>query len=203
MKTTARSHSSSAVKSASLIAGALTLGRRLLFGQLRLRRFDGSIKVTWGETLRMPAAPTTSVKRNSLRKASTSDFSDSLVLMRSELSIALNAKPNNRMVLRHLVFFETALAKKGLKALEDIPVKTLQKAHDQLRLLAGTVASRDLQALAARTSQAIIRRGGDIEGLTLGDQTASSGNVDVREGRLSDFFMLSDEVILDQMPAKS
>jgi hypothetical protein len=94
------------------------------------------------------------------RSESLRALADSALLMRSELSIVLNAKPHHRVVLRHLVFFEAALSKKGLRALDEIPIKTLQRARDQLQLLAESVASRDLATLADRMSQSIVRRAG-------------------------------------------
>ena len=119
-----------------------------------------------------------------------------------ELSIALNARPNNREVLRHLVFFESALAKQGLRALADTLLKTLRKAHDQLQLLADPVASRDLTDLVCRMAKAILRRTADVDALLDAD-ISRPGTLQVSEGRLSDFVMLADEVILDVAPAKT
>ena len=188
----------------TLFAGLRAFVQRLVFGRLRLKRRDGALQVTWDETLFAPQEKPRAKTREPVsdRKASPADFSDSLVLMRLELSIALNARPNNREVLRHLVFFESALAKQGLRALDDTPLKTLRKAHDQLQLLADPVASRDLTDLVCRMAKAILRRTADVDALLDAD-ISRPGTLEVSEGRLSDFVMLADEVILDVAPAKT
>lgn len=186
------------------LAGARAFILRLVFGQLRLKRRGGTLHVTWGETLIAPQqrAHTRPQRSASSSKASPEDFTDTLVLMRSELSIALNARPSNREVLRYLVFFEAALSRKGFRALDVIPVKALRKAHGQLQLLADTVASRELTTLAGKMAQAIVRRTGDVDALLDAD-ISRPGSLEVAEGRMSDFFMLAGEILPDAGSART
>jgi hypothetical protein len=171
---------------------------RYLFGHLRLKRRDGALKVTWGETVFMAlTAPLASRPAATVAAPAPADAASRVL---SELAILLNANAENRRVLKHLVYVETALAKKGYAVLDELPVKLLKRAHGQLTALASAWASRDLETLAGRMVSAIERRNGiDVDAklraeLSAGDRETP---VTIAEGRLSDFFLLAGEVIPD------
>lgn len=191
MKSNPRIPKSSA---AARSTGPMSLLRRMLFGHVRVKSRDGALQMTWGETLLGPA------QEAARPSPATAQYpaNDERARVLPELAILLNANPTTRKVLRHLVFLESAFARKGYGCLDDIPVKTLRRAHEQLEMLASSWSSRDLEALALRMAAALVRRGGgDPSLLDQLDTSPSVARVEVQEGRLSDFFILADEVIRD------
>lgn len=81
-----------------------------------------------------------------------------LELMRQQLAELLNELPETRDTMRHLVFVEQALQKKGLKALNKIPIDVLQRALDQLEGLVTNWSPTGLASLRSRMAVAIIDR---------------------------------------------
>jgi hypothetical protein len=80
------------------------------------------------------------------------------MLVRTELAALLNEMPETRLTMRHLVFVEQAIAKKGLKVLHKIPLDVLRRAHDQLDNLVINWSAAGLANLRSKMAVAIIDR---------------------------------------------
>lgn len=80
------------------------------------------------------------------------------MLVRTELAALLNELPETRTTMRHLVFVEQAIAKKGLKVLHKIPLDVLRRAHDQLDNLVINWSAVGLANLRSKMAVAIIDR---------------------------------------------
>ncbi|MDE2614118.1 MAG: hypothetical protein KGL78_11800 [Burkholderiales bacterium] len=83
---------------------------------------------------------------------------EELTQMRAELAALLNELPETRQTMRHLVFVEHALAKKGLKALHKVPLDVLQHALDQLEGLVVNWTPAGLANLRSKMAVAVIDR---------------------------------------------
>jgi len=81
-----------------------------------------------------------------------------LELVQQQLKVLLDEFPGSRVTLRQLVFVETALQKKGLKALHKLPLPVLQKALEQLESLVTNWSPAGLANLRSRMAVAIIDR---------------------------------------------
>lgn len=81
-----------------------------------------------------------------------------LAQMRAELAALLNELPETRQTMRHLVFVEQALARKGLKALHKVPFDVLQRALDQLEGLVVNWSPEGLANLRSKMAVAVIDR---------------------------------------------
>jgi hypothetical protein len=79
-------------------------------------------------------------------------------LMQQQLAELLDDLPETRSTLRHLVFVDKALARKGLRALQTLPVEVLQRALEQLEGLVVNWSPVGLAALRSRIAVAIIDR---------------------------------------------
>ena len=80
------------------------------------------------------------------------------MLVRTELAALLNELPETRTTMRHLVFVEQAIAKKGLKVLHKVPVDVLRRAHEQLENLIINWSAAGLANLRSKMAVAIIDR---------------------------------------------
>ncbi|MBK9133918.1 MAG: hypothetical protein IPM15_06065 [Betaproteobacteria bacterium] len=80
------------------------------------------------------------------------------LLVRTELAALLNELPETRLTMRHLVFVEQAIAKKGLRVLHKIPLDVLQRAHEQLENLVINWSAAGLANLRSKMAVAIIDR---------------------------------------------
>ncbi len=83
---------------------------------------------------------------------------EEVMLVRTELAALLNELPETRSTMRHLVFVEQAIAKKGLKVLHKVPLDVLQRAHDQLDNLVINWSAAGLANLRSKMAVAIIDR---------------------------------------------
>lgn len=81
-----------------------------------------------------------------------------LALMLEQLRALLAEMPQARQTLRHLVFVEQALAKKGLRALHKLPLEVLQRALEQLEGLVTNWSPVGLASLRSKMAVAIIDR---------------------------------------------
>lgn len=81
-----------------------------------------------------------------------------LALMRRQLAELLASLPASRNTARHLVFVEHALAKKGLRALDKLPIDVLQAALAQLEGLVTNWSPEGLANLRSKMAVAIIHR---------------------------------------------
>lgn len=81
-----------------------------------------------------------------------------LALVHQHLSALLAEVPESRSALRHLVFVERALQKKGLRALQKLPVDVLQRALEQLEGLVTNWSAEGLANLRSKMAVAILER---------------------------------------------
>jgi hypothetical protein len=81
--------------------------------------------------------------------------------MRAELKKLLDLHPGTRRVMRHLVYFERALATQGLQAVIDVPEEVLSTALEQLEALVSNWSNRDLATLRSKMSVAAVNRARD------------------------------------------
>lgn len=96
--------------------------------------------------------------RQSRAEAAVQRENEELALIRSELAALLNELPTTRQTMRHLVFVEQALAKKGLRAMHKIPLDVLQRALEQLEGLVTNWSPVGLANLRSKMAVAIIDR---------------------------------------------
>lgn len=83
---------------------------------------------------------------------------EELGLIRAQLAELLDSLPETRATMRHLVFVEQALAKKGLKALHRLPIEVLQHALGQFEGLVTNWSPAGLANLRSKMAVAIIDR---------------------------------------------
>lgn len=81
-----------------------------------------------------------------------------MVLMLEQLQALLAELPEARQTLRHLVFVEQALQKKGLRALHKLPLDVLQRGLEQLEGLVTNWSPVGLANLRSKMAVAIIDR---------------------------------------------
>jgi hypothetical protein len=79
-------------------------------------------------------------------------------LMRSQLAAVLDEQPETRNTMRHLAFVDQALGKKGLGALDKLPLELMRRALDQFEGLVTNWSPVGLAGLRAKMAVAIIRR---------------------------------------------
>ena len=83
---------------------------------------------------------------------------EELRVMREQLAALLDELPETRSALRHLVFVEQAVGKRGLKALHKLPVDVLEKALAQMEGLVTNWSPVGLASLRSKMAVAIIDR---------------------------------------------
>ena len=81
-----------------------------------------------------------------------------LELMRSQLAAVLDERPETRSTLRHLAFVDDALGKKGLRALDELPLDLMRHALDQFEGLVINWSPAGLASLRSKMAVATIRR---------------------------------------------
>ena len=119
---------------------------------LALRRDGVEVRLVLEE--RPKAAPRTPSRAELAQRKDDAE----LAQMRAELAALLNELPETRQTMRHLVFVEHALAKKGLKALHKVPLDVLQHALDQLEGLVVNWSPVGLANLRSKMAVAVIDR---------------------------------------------
>ncbi len=97
-------------------------------------------------------------KRQLREQESARREKEELQLMRQQLAGLLDELPETRTALKHLVFVEHAIGKRGLKALHKLPVDVLEKALAQLEGLVTNWSPVGLASLRSKMAVAIIDR---------------------------------------------
>ena len=121
---------------------------------LALRRGEDGVHIVLaerppaGDRKRAPSRAELALKKDSAE----------LALMLQQLRALLAELPQARQTLRHLVFVEQALAKKGLRALHKLPLEVLQRALEQLEGLVTNWSPTGLASLRSKMAVAIIDR---------------------------------------------
>ncbi|MBX3600909.1 MAG: hypothetical protein KF863_09795 [Rubrivivax sp.] len=120
---------------------------------LALRRDDSGVHVVLEERPApgQPRPPTRA-------EAAAAKEQAELALIRAQLKELLDELPETRQTMRHLVFVEQALAKKGLKALRKVPLDVLQRALDQFEGLVTNWSPEGLANLRSKMAVTIIDR---------------------------------------------
>ena len=117
-----------------------------------LKRESGQLHVVLAE--RKAATPVKAERAESERRRRHEET----MLVRTELAALLNDLPETRSTMRHLVFVEQAIAKKGLKVLHKVPLPVLKRAHEQLENLVINWSAAGLANLRSKMAVAIIDR---------------------------------------------
>jgi hypothetical protein len=119
-----------------------------------LRMAQGGVRVVLQERAATPAQDRPPSREELAARKAQQEFN----LMQQQLAELLNDLPETRTTLRHLDFVEKALERKGLRALQKLPVDLLQRALDQLEGLVVNWSPVGLAALRSRMAVAIIDR---------------------------------------------
>jgi hypothetical protein len=120
---------------------------------LKLERDEGGVRVVLAERP-APGKP----RPQSRAEAAAAKEQAELALIRAQLKDLLDELPETRQTMRHLVFVEQALAKKGLKALRKVPLDVLQRALDQFEGLVTNWSPEGLASLRSKMAVTIIDR---------------------------------------------
>jgi hypothetical protein len=120
---------------------------------LALQRKQGQVQIVLA-----PRPAASESKKEARSDAERRRRHEELMLVRTELAALLNELPETRSTMRHLVFIEQALAKKGLKVLHKLPLDVLQRAHEQLENLVINWSAAGLANLRSKMAVAIIDR---------------------------------------------
>lgn len=132
-----------------------TVGRGIVAffrDDIELRRDPDGVKVV------LQAAPAKPSKRQTREQQAAKRENEELQLMRQQLAELLNELPETRQALKHLVFVEHAIGKRGLKALHKLPLDVLEKALEQLEGLVTNWSPVGLASLRSKMAVAIIDR---------------------------------------------
>lgn len=119
---------------------------------LTLRREGDSVRVA------LESRPAPKSRKASRAEAVIQRENEELTQIRAELAALLNELPETRQTMRHLVFVEQALTKKGLRALHKLPLDVLQRALEQLEGLVTNWSPVGLANLRSKMAVAIIDR---------------------------------------------
>lgn len=120
---------------------------------LALQREDSGLRVVLQRRDGSPAARPPSRQDLAQHKENAA-----LALMLAQLGSLLNDLPDTRQTLRHLVFVEQALQKKGLRALHKLPLEVLQRGLEQFEGLVSNWSPEGLANLRSKMAVAIIDR---------------------------------------------
>lgn len=119
---------------------------------IELKRDPGGVKVV------LQAPPPKPGKRTRGEIATVKRETEELQLMRRQLAELLDALPETRATLKHLVFVEHAVGKSGLKALNKLPLDVLEKALLQFEGLVTNWSPVGLASLRSKMAVAIMDR---------------------------------------------
>lgn len=126
-----------------------------------LKRHDGAVQVV----LQPPAEPRKSPREKRAEESARKDKAE-IDLARAQLTALLDEVPGTRSALRHLVFVEKALLKKGFRVLHKLPLPVLQKGLEQLEGVVTNWSPEGLANLRSKMAVAILDRehmGSDAE----------------------------------------
>ncbi len=124
---------------------------------LALRRGAGGVHIVLQERVDDVDKWAKPVKRNLAEEADQRQREE-IALIRQQLRALLDEQPESRQTLRHLVFVEQALAKKGLRALHKLPLDVLQRSHEQLEGLVTNWTPAGLASLRSKMAVALLDR---------------------------------------------
>lgn len=144
---------------------------------LALRRDAAGLQIVLEARPAAPKEPGT--KPRSGKPASAQREQEVLALMLEQLGALLAEVPSTRSALPHLGFVEQALRKKGLRALDKLPLEVLQRALEQLESLVTNWSPVGLASLRSKMAVAIIGR----EQMAPEQQAAAEAEAGTNESR--------------------
>ncbi len=118
---------------------------------LALKRADDGVRIV----LQQRPEPT---RRTSREETTARREKQEVELILQQLRELLDKLPETRHTMRHLVFVEQALTKKGLRALHKLPLEVLQRALEQLEGLVTNWSPAGLANLRSKMAVVIIDR---------------------------------------------
>lgn len=124
---------------------------------LALRRDAAGLQIVLEAKVDDPAKPKKG-KKTSREELAVRKDKQELALILEQLGALLAEVPETRAALRHLVFVEHALTKKGVRALHKLPLDVLQRALEQLEGLVTNWSPVGLASLRSKMAVAIIDR---------------------------------------------
>ena len=124
---------------------------------LALRRDPAGLQIVLESKSTAPAPPNKAKKGSRAELAARKEKQD-LALILEQLAELLAEVPETRAALRHLVFVEHALQKKGLRALHKLQLDVLQRALEHLEGLVVNWSPVGLASLRSKMAVAIIDR---------------------------------------------
>lgn len=153
--------------------------RAFFVSDLHVRRGDHGLEVVLDDPDPEGDAAKGKARSKGKSKAAPATEKDLLELRRMQESLArlLDELPENRKTLRHLVFVEQALGKKGLRALHKLPFDVLKRALDQFEGLVVNWSDEGLAALRSKMAVAVIEREPDPSTRVPGPPVESANSV--------------------------
>lgn len=126
---------------------------------LTLRRADGGLRLVFELRSADDGAGAVGTGKQPSRAQLQADKNrQELALIQAQLTDLLDSVPETRGTMRHLVFVEHALARKGLQALHKLPLDVLQQALEQIEGLVTNWSPAGLASLRSKMAVAIIDR---------------------------------------------
>jgi hypothetical protein len=119
-----------------------------------LCRDEGSLRIVLAD----PSVPAGAPRPPSREQIKKQKEAQELALMQKQLAELLDLGSATRHTMRHLVFVEQALEKKGLRALHKLPLEVLERALDQFEGLVTNWSPAGLASLRSKMAVAIIDR---------------------------------------------
>lgn len=138
----------------SLWAPVRRAGVAVFKSDLQLQRADSGVRIVLQERWTDPSRPRPQTRAEIDAERERTD----LALMKEQLAELLGELPEARQTMRHLVFVEHALHKKGLRALHRLPLEVLEHALSQLEGLVTNWSPTGLASLRSKMAVAIIDR---------------------------------------------
>ncbi|MDE2276636.1 MAG: hypothetical protein KGK09_10095, partial [Burkholderiales bacterium] len=138
---------------------------------LALRRAEDGVRLVLEERPRPPPPKPRTPMR--VAKVVAKDAQE-LALTRQQLTALLDEVPGTRLAMRHLVFVEKALQKKGFRALGKLPSELLERALEQLETLVTNWSPVGLASLRSRMAVAVMER----EHIAPGAQVAAAAETE-------------------------
>ncbi len=124
---------------------------------LALRKDPAGLQIVLESRPVTPAAPK-KIKKDTRAEVVARKEKQDLALILAQLGELLAEVPETRCALRHLVFVEHALQKKGIRALHKLPLDVLQRALEQLEGLVVNWSPVGLASLRSKMAVAVIDR---------------------------------------------
>jgi hypothetical protein len=162
---------------------------------LALKRDPAGLQIVLAP--KAPAQAPKKAKPDSRAEAARRKEKQEQALILSQLGKLLDEVPETRSALRHLLFVEQALKKKGLRALHKLPIDVLKRALEQMEGLVTNWSPVGLASLRSKIAVAIIdREHMDPDAEADAYRTAAVMDQDPHEMPVADVVSMSDDEAL-------